>query len=95
VLVPPRLQRFTDTTITERRKLEDELDEVRRDGYSVCVGELEETLYGVSAPILNERGRPIAIVSVWGPQHRVPEERLPELGRQARHAADEIKALLV
>jgi DNA-binding IclR family transcriptional regulator len=95
VLVPPRLERFTETTITERRRLEEELEEVQRDGYSVCVGELEETLYGVSAPILNERGRPIAIVSVWGPQHRVPEERLPELGRQARHAADEIKALLV
>jgi DNA-binding IclR family transcriptional regulator len=94
VLVPPRLQRFTDTTITERRKLEDELDEVRRVGYSICVGELEETLYGVSAAILNERQRPIAIVSVWGPQHRVPAERLPELGRQAQQAADEIKSLL-
>ena len=94
-LVPRRLERFTDTTITERSRLEEELASVRRDGYSICVGELEETLYGVSSPILNERRRPIAIVSVWGPQHRVPERRLPELGRQAQRAADEIKALLV
>jgi DNA-binding IclR family transcriptional regulator len=93
-LVPPRLERFTDATITERAKLEQELEEVRRDGYSVCVGELEETLYGVSAPVLNERGRPVAIVSVWGPQHRVPEQRLPELGRQAVRAAGEIKSLI-
>jgi DNA-binding IclR family transcriptional regulator len=95
VLVPPRLERFTDTTITERRRLEEELDQIRRDGYSVCAGELEETLYGVSAPVLNERQRPIAIVSVWGPQHRVPAERLPELGRQAQRAAEAIESLLV
>jgi DNA-binding IclR family transcriptional regulator len=95
VLVPQSLERFTDTTLTSRRALEAELDEVRRVGYAVCVGELEETLYGVSAPIVNERQRPLAIVSVWGPQHRVPEERLPELGRQAQRAADEIKSLLV
>jgi DNA-binding IclR family transcriptional regulator len=85
VLVPQSLERFTDTTLTSRRALEAELDEVRRVGYAVCVGELEETLYGVSAPIVNERQRPLAIVSVWG----------PELGRQAQRAADEIKSLLV
>ena len=68
---------------------------MRRNGYSICVGELEETLYGASAAVLNERERPVAIVSVWGPQHRVPAERLPEIGRMAQAAAAEIKSLLV
>jgi DNA-binding IclR family transcriptional regulator len=95
VLVPARLERFTDTTLTQRRQLEEELEAVRRDGYSICVGELEETLFGASAAVLNERERPVAIVSVWGPQHRVPAERLPEIGRKARDAAGEIKTLLV
>ena len=94
VLVPERLERFTDTTITDRRSLEEQLEAVRRDGYSVCVGELEQALYGVSAAVLNERERPVAIVSVWGPQHRVPAERLPELGRQTVDAADEISSRL-
>jgi len=89
-----RLQRFTDTTVTERRRLEQELDDVRRDGYSVCVGELEESLFGASAAVLSEQGRPVAIVSVWGPEHRVTRERLPEIGRRTRQAAEEIKALL-
>ncbi len=56
--------------------------------------ELEQTLYGVSAAVLNERERPVAIVSVWGPEHRVSHERLPEIGRHAARAAAEIKALL-
>jgi len=95
VLVPSKLERFTDTTLTDRRQLEEELEAVRRDGYSVCVGELEETLYGASAAVLNERERPVAIVSVWGPQHRVPAERLPEIGLKAQAAAAEIEALLM
>ena len=89
-----RLERFTDTTVTERRRLEQELDAVRRDGYSVCVGELEESLFGASAAVLSEQGRPVAIVSVWGPEHRVTRERLPEIGRRTLRAAEEIKALV-
>jgi DNA-binding IclR family transcriptional regulator len=93
-LIPARLKRFTATTITTRRELEGELDAVRRDGYSICVGELEETLYGASAAVLNERERPVAIVSVWGPEHRVFRERLPQIGIEAVRAAAKIKTLL-
>jgi DNA-binding IclR family transcriptional regulator len=94
LLTPARLKRYTPTTITTRAELERELEAVRRDGYSICVGELEQTLYGVSAAVLNERERPVAIVSVWGPEHRVSPERLPEIGAQAVRAAGEIKLLL-
>jgi DNA-binding IclR family transcriptional regulator len=93
-LTPSRLERFTDTTITTRRELEDELDAVRREGYSICVGELEETLFGASAAVLNERERPVAIVSVWGPQHRVDRERLADIGPRAVRAAGEVRQLL-
>jgi DNA-binding IclR family transcriptional regulator len=94
LLTPARLKRYTPTTITTRAQLERELEAVRRDGYSICVGELEQTLYGVSAAVLNERERPVAIVSVWGLEHRVSCERLPEIGAQAVRAAGEIKLLL-
>jgi len=58
------------------------------------VGELEDSLFGASAAVLSEQGRPVAIVSVWGPEHRVTRARLPEIGRRTRQAAEEIKALL-
>ena len=60
----------------------------------MCVGELEESLFGASAAVLSEQGRPVAVVSVWGTEHRLPRERLPEVGRQALEAAEEIKGLL-
>jgi len=92
--LPERLERYTVSTITDRRRLGAELEEVRRDGWAICVGELEESLFGASAPVLSEQGRPIAVVSVWGTEHRLPRERLPEIGRRALEAAKEIKGLL-
>ena len=93
-VLPRRLERYTDTTVTDRRTLGEQLAAVRRDGYAVCVGELEESLFGASAPVLSEQGRPVAIVSVWGTEHRLPRERLTEVGRQAVAAAAELKELL-
>jgi DNA-binding IclR family transcriptional regulator len=84
------LNAYTDTTITDRARLRAELEQAREHGYSVCVGEMERNLYGVSAPVLGSRGRPFAVVSIWGPQDRVPESRFAALGPLARAAAEEI-----
>jgi DNA-binding IclR family transcriptional regulator len=89
-----RLRRFTSTTVTERRRLEAELAGDRRRGYSTCLGELEETLWGVSSAVLDQRQRPIAIVNVWGPSNRLTAERLPSVGAKTAHAAGEIGALI-
>jgi DNA-binding IclR family transcriptional regulator len=88
------LERFTASTITDRRTLEQQFDTIRRDRYCVCVGELEDALFGASAAVLGARGRPVAVVSVWGSEHRVPRSRLAEIARRTRQAADEIEALL-
>ncbi|MEO6614801.1 MAG: IclR family transcriptional regulator [Marmoricola sp.] len=84
------MARYTETTITSAEDLRRELEETRARGYGICPGELEETLYGVSAPVLDQRGRPFAVVSIWGPRSRVPASRFPELGELARKAASEI-----
>ena len=75
------LPRFTDSTITELGKLRQEMERVRRRGYAVSRGELEGGLWGVSAPVLDRRGRPIAVVSVWGAEGRLRAVGLDELGR--------------
>lgn len=94
VLLVGRLERYTATTVTERRRLEQELASDRDRGYSACLGELDETLYGVSAAVLDRRERPLAIVNVWGPSHRFAAERLPEVGRRTARAAAEIRELI-
>ncbi|MFJ4715276.1 IclR family transcriptional regulator [Streptomyces sp. NPDC088785] len=89
-LLGDALEAFTDTTITDRRRLRADLERTRERGYSVCLGEMERSLYGVSAPVLGSGGRPFAVVSIWGPHDRVPESRFDTLGPLARAAAEEI-----
>jgi DNA-binding IclR family transcriptional regulator len=93
-LLAGELERFTAATVTDRRTLEQQLDGVRRKGYCVCVGELEDALFGASAPILGARGRPLGVVSVWASEHRVTRERLDVIARRTRQAADEIETVL-
>jgi DNA-binding IclR family transcriptional regulator len=84
------LPSYTDTTITQRGRLRDELAATRQRGYGECVGEAEGGLFGVSAPVLDEHARPFAVVSIWGPHDRVPQSRFPALGALAREAADDV-----
>ena len=88
------LHRYTDTTITAVRALKAELAEVRERGYAVSVGEMEPSLFGVSAAVRDGRDHPVAILSVWGPRDRVPESRFPALGTLATTGAAEIAANL-
>lgn len=78
---------FTATTITEADALRAELAATRVRGYGVCAGELEASLFGVSAPVLDRAGRPLAVLSIWGPRDRVPAERFTELGAVVVRAA--------
>jgi DNA-binding IclR family transcriptional regulator len=73
------LERLTSRTVTDHSELEAELARVRRDGWAAAVGELEEGLNGVAAPVLASRGRCVAALSVSGPAYRLPPERLPQV----------------
>jgi len=74
------LPSFTNATVTDPVRLREELDEVRRAGYAVSRGELETSLWGVSAAVLDRGCRPIAVVSVWGAERRVQGSGVEALG---------------
>jgi DNA-binding IclR family transcriptional regulator len=93
-VLPPHLEAYTSRTITDRRKLERALAEVRRRGYGTCLGELEDFSNGVSAAVLDHAMRPVVIVNIWGPSQRVTKDRLRSLGEAAVRAVEEI-ALVV
>jgi DNA-binding IclR family transcriptional regulator len=93
-VLPPHLEAYTRTTITDRERLDAAFDEIRRVGYSTCLGELEEFQNGVSAAVLDPQGRPLVIVNIWGPSPRVTRQRLPSLGRVALATAQEIAPAL-
>ncbi|MCW2868154.1 MAG: iclR, partial [Marmoricola sp.] len=86
-LLARRREGFTPTTITGREALDRELEEARSRGWAACRGEFDEQAWGVAAPVLDHAGRLLAVMSIWGPRDRIPEDRLPELGDVVRGAA--------
>jgi DNA-binding IclR family transcriptional regulator len=71
-IISDPLPRFTDKTITDPRRLQKALAEIRSQGFAV---ELEEEHPGVGcigAPICDSRGRWIAAISVAGPLQGTP-----------------------
>jgi DNA-binding IclR family transcriptional regulator len=89
-----RLEPVTTRTITDRPTLARELTSVREQGWAPSVGELEEGLNGVAAPIFAGSERCVAAVSVSGPAYRVDAADLLELGGRCRAAADAISTRL-
>lgn len=81
------LDRHTEKTLTNARKLESELTRIRRDGSSVDDQEFMTGLVCVAAPVAVPTGRVVASVAVHAPVARMPLARalthLPALKRAA------------
>lgn len=93
VLAAP-LARLTERTIVDPGRLRAELAEVRRRGYATALGEIEEGLHAVAAPVRDASGRVVASVSVSGPSYRVRAARIDEIGALTLDAAARISERL-
>lgn len=65
---------LTEKTITDVAKLREELAAIRRQGYAVSLGERNQGLGSISAPILNHRSALLATISLAVPEIRFREE---------------------
>ena len=63
-LPKPPFEAFTPRTISDRRALTREIERVRKRGYAEAVGEREEELNAVAAPVFEARGSLEAILGV-------------------------------
>jgi DNA-binding IclR family transcriptional regulator len=64
------LKAFTERTITDRAVLEVEVAKTRETGWAQALGEREEDLNAVAAPILDRSGKLVAILGIQGPAVR-------------------------
>jgi len=69
-LPPGSLRRFTTRTIVEPRALAREIERVRAQGWAAAVGEREDDLAAVAAPVRGSRHELAAILGVQGPMAR-------------------------
>jgi len=84
------LERFTEHTITSRRKLEEQLQTVREQGYGFTLEEYDVGLAAVAAPIRDLEGDVVAAVSLSGPNFRINPDTIPLVAEHVMAAALEI-----
>ena len=65
------LPSLTEKTITNRKKLEAELCQVREQGFALDRGEFEKGVRCLAAPIRDYQGKVIAAISISGPAFRI------------------------
>ena len=88
------LARFTARTIDNPKRLREELDRIRVQGYALDDEEHAVGLRCVAATIFDENGAALAAISLSGPKARIVDSRLTDLGAAVRQTADEITAVL-
>lgn len=84
------LRRYTEHTIVSPDDFLADLHTTRERGFAIAQSEYEDGINAVAAPILDPRGRPVAVVAVAGPAFRLPMERMLELGPTVRQCAEDI-----
>lgn len=97
-----RLERFlrdplpalTPHTITTRRTLRQELDQIRARGYATTVDELEEGLAGVSVGIFGESGALFGAINISGLSQRLDQAARQRAVEHMRDVVDDIQAAL-
>jgi DNA-binding IclR family transcriptional regulator len=74
VLLSKPLDRLTVTTIIDADVLRENLLAVRRDGYAVSNGEIDDGARAVAVPLFNHRDEIVAALSIEAPASRMPDE---------------------
>lgn len=73
-LAPGPLTAYTEGTITDRATLAAEIETISRRGWAQAVGEREEDLNAIAAPVRGNRSELAAILGVQGPAGRFGPE---------------------
>jgi DNA-binding IclR family transcriptional regulator len=93
-LLPRPLPALTAHTITSRRALRAELEQVRARGFAATVDELEEGLSGVSVGIFGAEGALLGTINVSGLSQRLDEAARQRASERMRAVAAEIESEL-
>ena len=70
------LKQYTENTVTDVSIIKNELIEIKKQGYSVDIEEIELGLCCIAAPINDRTGKVVAAISLSCPSFRMNKERL-------------------
>jgi DNA-binding IclR family transcriptional regulator len=70
-LMTGELKRFTDKTITDADEFKAHLQEVRKQGYALDVGEENIEVHAIGVPVFDYSGKPVAALCLCAPASRM------------------------
>lgn len=76
--LPKEMSRYTENTITEKKKLLEHLREVRNKGYAVDNEEYDSGVKCVGVPIRDYTRRVVGSLSISGPAYRLTSQRIDQ-----------------
>jgi len=85
---------YTSHTITDVTELREHLQEIRRQGYALCDGELEVGVRAIAAPIIATDQQAVGSVAIVAPAERLDVEARRELLPALLHTARQISEQL-
>lgn len=89
-LCMPLLPARTIHTLTDGRFLRRQVDYIRQQGYALDMGENEDGHMCIGVPILDDRGRPVAAISLSAPEARLAPTRRLEAAAALRTSVDRV-----
>ncbi|MFF2092775.1 IclR family transcriptional regulator [Paenibacillus sp. NPDC058174] len=85
---------FEEDKSADKTALLKELQQIRDNGYSMTLGEVDTDVFAVAAPIFDPQQRIVASLSAAGPVHRLNEQEMPKLIQDVKAAAAQISCKL-
>jgi DNA-binding IclR family transcriptional regulator len=86
------LQAFTNSTLSTIEQLEDELKQIRRQGYALDLEEFHDDMVAIAVPVYDDQKRFFAALAIHGPKQRFDKmaalDRLPLLLGSARQISE-------
>jgi IclR family KDG regulon transcriptional repressor len=79
VLGTVELKKLTPKTVVNVKLIKENLRLIRKNGYAIDLGETDENLHSIAAPIKNSHERVIAAINLTGDRSQMPKENLSRL----------------
>lgn len=70
------IERYTASTIVDEKALRRIIAQAGKQGYAIVVGEMDETITGVSVPVRNPAGQAVAALNISTAQARVSQDEV-------------------
>jgi IclR family transcriptional regulator, acetate operon repressor len=92
--LPHPLPQVTTQTIAAPEALDQELTQIREQGYATAIEELELGFSAIGAPVYNHDGQVVAAIGINGPSARLTPERLRDIAPLVIDAVERVSVQL-